>query len=480
MQRKVVEGHWWRPGVDASDTDRVPGVLTIESSGRIELSLIGTFRGQPPSTGSSAGLVIEEREEIPLVVGTTPLGDKFTLVDGWIGSTEERMLGEGGRRETFRAARVIDGIHLDPERPAVFASARVRIENLDVWSGFARFVRLPRDEPTDPAVRVETHQPVEFDHGSLRFRIRQVHGDFNFRLTRHDASILFPVQVVLEIEANEPTTCDAFDDAVSAWLDLVSFATRQSCAITSFQLILDQPKVLARPVQVTSEDGTSTVVIESEEFEHAVTVRAHWNQTPEETPSSLDLGDFAILVEDRPLSEWHTAWMALRKDAHNALNILLSLTHGRNTFLQSDLLVVALGAETLHRDLYPDCLATYPEDFEVMMTKAMEKLGEDEAGWIQRAIRNEPSYQDRLRDLARHPAAEALELAVPDLAGWARSLAAARNVLAHGLRRDELEVQKMYNLTQQTRLFLELVVMAEIGVSDSRQEHYALVNRVIS
>ncbi|MGC2652486.1 MAG: HEPN domain-containing protein [Mycobacterium sp.] len=478
MQRNVIDGHWWRPSTDASD--KVPGVLSIEPSGRIELSLIGTFCGQQPQTGSSALPAITEREEIPLVLGTTPLGDHFTLVDGWIRSAEERMLGAGGQRVVVGAARVIEDIHLDPANTAVFTAARVRIENLDVWSGFAKFIRLPREESSDPAVRVETHQPVEFDHGPFRFRIRQLHGEFNFQLTRQNANVVCPVQVVLEIEASEPTTCDAFDDAVSSWLDLVSFATRQSCAVTSFQLILDKPKALRRPVQVTREDGTSEMVIEEQEFEHAVAVRAHWNQTPQEPPSSLDLGDFAVLVEDRPLSEWYAAWMALRQDAHNALNILLSLTYGRNAFLQSDLLIVALGAETLHRDLYPDCLATYPKDFEAMMTKALEKLDEDETQWAQRAIRNEPSYQERLRDLATHPAPEALLLAVPDFAGWARSLAAARNGLAHGLRRDELKVQRMYNLTQQTRLFLELVVMAKIGVSATRQEHYALVNRVIN
>ena len=457
-----------------------PGVLTIDPNGHGELSLIGAFGGQQPRPKASTTYpATTRRDEVPLLLGTTPMGEEFTLVDGWIEDTEEKLLGDAGRRQVVGAARVIDGVLLDPACTAAFTTARVRIENLDVWSGLAKFNRLPREEPTDPAARVITHQAVEFEYGPYRFRLRQVVGDFNFQLTRNDANIVCPTQVVLEIEASEPTTYDAFDDAVSSWIDLVSFATRQSCAITSFQLILDKPKVLRRPVQVTHEDGTSTWSVEQQEFEHVVTMHADWNKSPQEPPIPLNQFDFAVPVDDRPLSEWYAAWMTLRQDAHNALNILLSLTHGHNTFLQSDLLIVALGAETLHRDLYPGCLATYPKDFEAMMAKALEKLDEEETNWIQGVIRNEPSYQDRLRDLAKLPAPEALKLAVPDTVSWGRKLVAYRNDLAHGLRRDDPKAQQMYNVTQQTKLFLELVVMAKIDVSATRQEHYALIHRVI-
>lgn len=111
------------------------------------------------------------------------------------------------------------------------------------------------------------------------------------------------------------------------------------------------------------------MAVEQQEYEHAVTMRAHWHNIPQESPIALNPFDFAVPVDDRPLSEWYAAWMTLRQDAHNALDILLSLTYGQNAFLQSDLLVVALGAETLHRDLYPGCLATYPAEFGAMMTK---------------------------------------------------------------------------------------------------------------
>lgn len=477
MQHKVVEGHWWLPGIEPSD--KVPGVLTIEPSGHSELSLIGAFGGQQPRQEATAYPADTPRTEFPLVVGTTPLGENFTLVDAWIARTEEKWLGEAARCQVVGAARVIDGVHLDPACTTVFTSARLRIENLDVWSGLAKFSRLPREEPADPAARVTTHQPVEFEHGPYRFRLRQVVGDFNFQTTRNGVNVVCPTHVVLEIEASEPTTCDAFDDAVSSWIDLVSFATRQSCAITSFQLILDKPKVLRRPVQVIQADGTPAWSFEQQEFEHAVTVRARWSTTPQDSDMPLDPYDFAVPVDDRPVSEWYTAWMALRQDARNALDILLSLTHGHNAFLQSDLPVVALGAETLHRNLYPGCLATYPQDFEAMMTRALEKLDEEETRWVQGVMRNEPSYPERLRDLAKLPAPDALALAVPNVAGWIQSLAASRHSLAHGLRRDEPKVQRMSNLMHRTRLFLELVLMATIGVSAARQEHYAMVHRII-
>lgn len=47
-----------------------------------------------------------------------------------------------------------------------------------------------------------------------------------------------------------------------------------------------------------------------------------------------------------------------------------------------------------------------------------------------------------------------------------------------GLRKNNSDVQRMYDLTRRTRLLLELVVMAEIGVSETVQENHATVHQI--
>jgi hypothetical protein len=166
--------------------------------------------------------------------------------------------------------------------------------------------------------------------------------------------------------------------------------------------------------------------------------------------------------------------MSFRERAKSGLDMLLSLTYGSNAFLQSDLLIVAIGSETMHRDMFPDCLAMLPKDFDPIINTAVEGLEPQDAERIRRSIRNEPSYPDRLRDLADIPSQEAVQIAIPDIAQWVKDLTAARNGLAHGLRKTTMDIQRMYDVMKRTRVLLELVVMAEIGVSAEQQRDHAI------
>ncbi|WP_418002334.1 HEPN domain-containing protein [Mycobacterium sp. PDNC021] len=473
MPDKDFQGYWWIPGTNPEA--KVPGVLTIEHSGRSELALIGGFHGEPAAEMRGGVLIdpgAEQLREVPLIIGTATDGTEITLA-------ESLVVQSGRNHQLVRVGRVLEGVHLERSDAEDFKSARVRIENLDVWTNFLAFARPDLPDCTDPTARLLPQDPVEFTDGGFQFRLRPVVRPFGYDLTRSGIDVVSHSLLVLEIEPAKPIACDAFDEVVSSWVDLVSFATGESCAITSFRLVHREPKVLRVPRHSVQEDGTTKRDIETLQFDRDVIMRAHWNKVPDDSPGrALNQRNFTIAAGDRPLDQWYAAWMHLRRRAKNALDILLSLTYGNNTFLQSDLLVVALGAETLHRDLWPGCLGTYPRDFALMIETAVKGLDEDDAAWIRGALRNEPSYAQRLRDLASIPAQSAVEFAIPDVEAWAQRLATSRNGLAHGLRTNDVQVEEMYNLMKRTRLLLELVVMQEIGVSVQDQTNYAVEHQV--
>lgn len=459
VKDEVFEGYWWAPQI--TECARVPGVLTVASDGKARLSLVGAFGGNQ-----------EWRDGIGIVLGDTLKGEAITLTGAWISSSRTWGFTPVPHKHVVSAERVLQGIHLEDESSPVFVSARVEIENLSVWSDFASYRREP--ESTDPSAQVLAHDPVEFKYDEYTFRLRHIVGRFDFELTRGGVDIACPTKVVLEIESDEPTALSGFDSVVFSWVDLLSFWARETCALSSIRLVHKDPKVVRTPKIVKNPDGTSSMKPEVGEVQRVVEMRARWSQTPKASPDSeVNPLGFAFSSDGRTHEDWYAAWMALRNRAKQALDMLLSLTYGKNAFLQSDLLVVALGAETMHRGLYPECLAMQPLEFERMLATAIKGLEEDDQARIERSIKNEPSYSDRLRDLAAIPSPKAVEIAVPDIALWSKQLAAARNGLAHGLRKTNQDVQHMYDLAKRTQLLLELIVMAEIGVSAERQESYA-------
>lgn len=464
MDDEKVEGYWWLPG---ADEHAVPGVLTIEANGKLSLSLIGAFDRSR-----------QELRAAGVAFGKSLKGELYTLFGLSLASSRTWGFSLAPQKQVLRADRLLKDIHLDDDDAPVFSSARVRIENLDVWSGFACLVQ---SGDNDPNAKVPTHEPVEFEHDGFTFRLRHLVGRFDFEVTRGGVDVACPTSVVLDIEAAQPTSVSGFDSAIFSWVDLLTFVTRETCALRSVLLVHESPKRVRRSVLVRNESGSQSIRPETVDVEHKIEMRARWSSTPKvPAETKVNQFEFALPKGDRTLEDWYRSWMAFRCRAERGIDMLLSLTYGSNTFLESDLLVVALGAETLHRNMYPDCLAMQPRDFEKMINTATGGLDAEDAERIKRSIRNEPSYSDRLRDLAAIPCDAAVRLAVPDVPDWSTELAKARNGLAHGLRKTNSDVQHMYNLSGRTRLLLELVVMAEIGVSDTDQEHHALEHQITS
>jgi ApeA N-terminal domain 1 len=373
---------------------------------------------------------------------------------------------------------VLRRVHLERADQAVFTSVRVRIENLSVWSALTTYSR--KEQCPDPAAHVPIHPAVEFDHAGLAHHFGHlVAENFDFELTRGGVDVVCPTSVVLEISAKEPVALAAFDSAIFSWVDLLTFVTGEACGLISVRLVHKDPLIYRRLIPVIRDDGSKTMSHEDYETERVIDMRARWSSTPKVgADTEINPLGFTISSGERSLEDWYRHWMSFRGRAKRGLHMLLSLTYGSNAFLQSDLLVVALGAETMHRGLFPDCLAMLPKDFDPIIETAVQGLEAGDAERIRRAIRNEPSYPDRLRDLAALPHQQAVQIAVPDIAQWSKDLAAVRNGLAHGLRKSITDLQLMYDLTKRMRVLLELVAMAELGVSDEVQENHAIEHQV--
>ncbi|WP_344993467.1 HEPN domain-containing protein [Tsukamurella soli] len=381
------------------------------------------------------------------------------------------------RRMTLRAQRVLKGLHIDEPDSAVFAAAHVRIENLDVWSGFVSFDRSALPGCTCPSARVIKHRDVVFTHNELRFRVRHRLGHFQFDQTRNHDGVACPSWAVLEIESDTPRPPDGFDDAIATWVDLVSFATRQACALTAFTLVHAEPRQTGVPRMTELGDGTHALRPTTVEREQKAQVYALWTVTPDpESARPVSLKDFTFLVEDRPLADWYNAWASLPAGCRPGINALLSLTYGRNTFVNSDFFAVASAAESIYRVYGDKAKPIDSAEFKRTLKAATKDLDETWAQRIKSAVRNEPEYVDKLKSLTALPDQQATATVIPDRDRWAREFKDARNGAAHALSRADVGAVHLHRLTQQTRTLLELVLMQKIGVAAEAQRMHALTN----
>ncbi len=140
--------------------------------------------------------------------------------------------------------------------------------------------------------------------------------------------------------------------------------------------------------------------------------------------------------------------------------------------------MAAAAAETLSRCLTPDAIPMTPFDFDRLRTKALDAIEPNDHERFLTAFRNEPNYRDRVLDLARIPAPEAIDAIIPEREIWANNLRDVRHGIAHGLvgRGTGIDISLLY---ERTTYVIYLVLMEALGLPNSVQLRAAKGNQYL-
>lgn len=446
----------------------------MSTAGKAKLRLIGGFSSQHAAMHHGSVSKADGHNDFDLIHGRTVEHNEVSLVNVIQTQANSRMFIDEIRAQTLEPARVLLGIHLDNLHDRAFTSATFMIENFHAWAGTAGEVSYPLDDDDfsyrTATIREQPEARASIGDG-LTLVVTNRLGLFSTRLSRSGAETACRTSTLLQIESSDPLEHNGFDEAIMSLADLVTFATGEPSAVTEYAITHQTPERRRRPV--LDDDRR----IRAEEYDRTVvaTVRAPWSTTPGDdgTPPRAPR-EYLFTYADLAIVECIPRWFDLRSRARRAIDMVLSLTYGKKTFLQTEVLILATAAEALHRAIAPDTLRMQPADFERMMATAMKDLDRTDREIIQNAIHNEPSYRERLIDLARVPSAPAVSTLIPDVAKWAKEVAQIRNGLAHSmasyLARPE-DLHRMFALRQQTQLLLQLVILAELQLPEEQQNH---------
>lgn len=247
-------------------------------------------------------------------------------------------------------------------------------------------------------------------------------------------------EVRLRVQSDEPRPWFGFDDTVRSIQDLLTLAGNADCRIET--------------VTLSTVDATTVEI---------------WTKT---TPVIDDRWHPVFALSSIDAHVFIPAWLKLRTRIGMSGAVLFSLDYGGPGYFQNKLFNAASAAEGIHQALWPKRRGIDPAMY-TQIAAHIEKLEDPKAkDWVLKQIQgNRPSLADRMRQLAAHPDALAVDGLLHDREQWIRWMRDARNAIGHsswrGMNKIPRDVRP--SLTYVTKTLLHLVLLEELKMTPQQQ-----------
>jgi len=455
MTDEVWRGHWWLPG---QADNQQPGTLTVTKEGVITLEIIGGFdlRTRVPLPSGVGYTSTMEDKPVLILYGRSKSTD-ITLI-GCTTTAGDELLGGPRWFHKMDALRALIGVHLDNLNAPVFRKAYIRLENLFTWAQLRGLEHsFTIEGSTEPTARILNPDSVSVTVEEILIEVALRSSSFRFERRRDSASVVGDSTAVLTLTPMEPTSYQGLDDITKAMMDLLTLASGEASGVISRTLILKSPRLVRR-----GPDDPDPLHVDVEaELVGRLVHTAHPDEAPQEAHR------FLFTCANKPFDELVSTWLPLWRKTRAVCSLLFGLKYARPTFAETRVLSAAVACEAVHRSLY-DSLAMPKKEFRDLLKAVLDVVDDEKKTWVRSRFRNEPSYKERVLDLASRPAQDAVDFIIPDRDKWAKNLRDVRDGLAHTAGHDSAGIHK-YDLAEVTTYLLYLVLMNELGLPAETQ-----------
>lgn len=448
MTEKIWHGYWWLPGQQDS---QVPGSLHVQDSGQTRLSLIGGFDLDQAAQSSANGDKVGARGVTILglcaSVKITLIGGLASLTHGWPASADYQEIS---------GSRALIGVHLQRADNPVFASVMFTLENFGTFLGRHAFSRTAGLHGETSSVVYEPEKDISFSFEGWKFTVYTHFPTFQAHEKRGSSVVEGTTREFLIATSDVPRPMTDFDEIAKAFMDLLTLASGEACAVTEMSLELAQDET----APYLPDDGRSYRVVQDYKS---------WIHAARPDASPQDFRRFRFTCSDMPFEKLTRAWLPLRQRASSSTNLFFGLHYARPGFTETRLLSAAVVAESLHGTLFGNPLRWDREVFKSLRAAIDGSIADPkQRTWVKDRIKNETSFRERLIELASHPCQGAVTALIGDVDEWAKNVVAARNGLAH-TGADTNKNGDIFELTQVTLFLASLTLMKELGFSDDVQ-----------
>lgn len=450
-------GTWWLP--DAPQHP-VPGILTMEGNDEPALRLIGGFDRRVFHRAENGGLMsFGEVRPIDCLHGQS-LGRSISLLGCSIKSTKSGLLGPP-LEQIILPAVVVVGATIDSAESKTIEAVEVCIENLTQWSGnsvFAGRIELsPEEGPTGrQTLEVEPVDKFECLVGSVRFGLKHRHSALRFTDEKARRTALVKEYAVLRIEFGAPVDLATCERYVADVQDLITLCVDSPCAILNEIVYVRTP---------SSDAEESPKLRRGDVFRRYIV-------SPDPEANAVESHEMLANLDMLPFSDVIPRWFGLIEQVRSSVRMITGLSYIRSGYLETRLVTAVSAAEGLHRSLYAG-EAMSSEDFDRLRRIALDGLDADQAQWVRERLRNEPTLNYRLLDMASRVEKVLGATALPDVPSWAANAKRARNALVH---RDEagrparqlqrMGPHKLDAIVESTLLVVTLFLFVELELAE--------------
>ncbi|PPI89080.1 HEPN domain-containing protein [Nocardia nova] len=459
MSFRRLRGTWWvAPRKD--DGTEVGGVLTIDAAGQVSLEVTSAL------IDSGAGRRRLRSVDEPVVIHGAAEGEAVTL----LGCTRTNggaisVLPLRTEIQVFRADAALIGCWLNSTNEAAFGGMRVEISHLTQWAHHSGLsYDLVSEQPnsgkstsfhtvdlrTVPTLEVEL--PDEEVTARLLWAQSFGPGGKENAWGRQHRVI---ERTVFEVRAATPRTALGFQSVVRPMQNLLTAATQSACAVGARHLI---------PILAYGEDENSPRR-DIELFFHGEEIAIK---------EALQPHNLIFTLADIEIATTLPRWYELTRTIGAAIDVLFGLDYVTGGYYETALFSAATAAEGIHSALIPGTTAIDTATHTAVKKLVRDALKSDTTiddaarNWASNKLGyNSPGLNQRLRELAQLPDAEAVSDLLGDTETWARWLTNARNAIGHGrsgaARAKRAPEEAHYRLADITKHLLHLVLLSQMA-----------------
>ncbi|WP_448649217.1 ApeA N-terminal domain 1-containing protein [Pseudomonas corrugata] len=344
-------GYFWLPEKEGS---KIPGILSIDDGGKIELEIIGHFNG-------GAGLLNED-DSVSRIVGYVEKVGLVTLDDCFY--IEKNISFGGISKSKIRASIVFGGAAWDKDEIVTFNTFSFSVDCLDEWIGISG---INVDSTWSAGTATINYSPPEEKNFSL---------DNGMTLKICFAYTLPGFPHITEAKITQ-----------RAYFRLSSEELRELSEFRIIAFKLTNLMCFAIDEIVTLQNVTAT----SSEIQDCVNNK--------EYPAPISIYYQSIpFTEKKPKKDWHSMlfsfrtitvnaqqvlnnWLNAYEYLYPALNLYFSTKTGAQKYLEGKFLALAQGLETYHRRTSSETLME-PRSFEVVVEKILSECPEEHVEWL--------------------------------------------------------------------------------------------------
>ncbi|MFJ5150705.1 HEPN domain-containing protein [Streptomyces sp. NPDC088353] len=455
MTKRTWRGFWW----DSENPDeKIPGTLFCSETGDLKLELVGgiditIYEPLPSGNGMS---VKDETREVKLIHGVSG-NEKFTLMDNNCTHTVSDLFERQITQQDWSPTRALRGIHLEHVESAIFKRGHLRLERLLHWSNRSNFtLTIERREGEVPRSRRAERVPVDpivTRHGDLAISLRLLSNDFRFddKIVENERTLEAREWAILTVTPPTPASAKSFDEVQKDLQDLLTLCAYEPCGALNRSLAYETPDGQVKEVEVIGRQ----------------IYRTRAGRRSSDTRMLFSLADVEF-------QEIVPRWLELKSKARTGCNILFGLRYIERGYVGTRLLGVASAAESIHSSLRSSSTPITRSEYRRLKRKILNAISDENEYLIQfvnTGLHNNPTYNERMLELAAIPDSQAVSNLLGSPEQWATALRKSRNDLAHANERSAAtdEVSQAFILLEVTYALLSLVLMSELGLSPEVQ-----------